>query len=238
MSDLVSRPRKGFSADEAFARWSDSERYKELVELAQTSDLPSLMDADQIIRDPQRRKLFLSKREKLEGEFRKRLLSEEIFASAISEYSDRRDVIHPSFWDLLEISYDLDCLNANGREYKKPEFFTVDCIPLNVRPIPDWLDETLGELGLNIFRHDASYQHISLHGISYVLSPLHANVVSILYQAWLAGEPWRNGKEVLQQAGSTQLKMVDVFKSRGDWRTFIEFDGKKMYRLRMEPPKQ
>jgi hypothetical protein len=236
MSNSVSRPRKGLTADQAFARWSDPEKYKELVVIAETSEVPNIMDMDRKIRDPLRRKEYRSKRDALDDAFRERLLNEEIFASGIYEYGNRREVIHPTLWGMLEIAYELDCIVGMKRTYEKPEFFRLDSIPLNIRPVPDWLDAELGAAGLNAFRYDRDYRHIVLHGIEYSLSPLHAKVVALLHEAWLAGDPWQNGKDILQRAGSTQFKMVDVFKSREDWRALIETDGKSMYRLRMEPP--
>jgi hypothetical protein len=235
---LGSHSRKGLSAKEAFAHWSDPEKFKELVELAETDELSKIVDADIKIRDPERHKRFLGIRQALEKEFQTRLLNEEIFASGVREFADRCEIIHPTLWGLLFVDFDLEHIGGHGRVYENPEFFTIDCIPQNVRPIPEWLEERLGELGLTVFRHDASYQHIVLHGINYVLSPLHAKIVSILHDAWRADDPWKNGKDILERAGSAQLKMIDVFKTRKDWKAFIEFDGKRMYRLRMELPKQ
>jgi hypothetical protein len=128
--------------------------------------------------------------------------------------------------------------NAVGenRKYEKLEFFEPLAIPLNVRSIPEWLADELAASGLNTFRHDPTYRHVWLNGIDFVLGPLHAKVVELLYQAALAGDPWQNGKRILAQAGSTQSKMVDAFKSRQDWKLLIDSDGRGAYRLRLEPP--
>ena len=49
-----------------------------------------------------------------------------------------------------------------------------------------------------------------------------------------AGQPWQNGKQLLSAAGSRSLKMVDVFKSKPEWRELIQSDRRGNYRLRVE----
>jgi len=236
MPSSVQHSRKGLSPDAAFSRWSDPDSYQELVALAGITDLPPLTGSNHRFRDPNDQKKYYAKRTSMETAFRNRLLNADFFASAIDRHASRREVIHPTLWELLHVHYELDEIVGMGRRYESAEFFALDSIPLNVRPIPDWLDAELGAAGLNAFRHDQDFRHIVLHGIEYALSPLHAKVVAVLHQALLNDEPWQPGKDILERAGSQQMKMVDVFKSRADWRAFIDSDAKGMYRLRMDPP--
>jgi hypothetical protein len=56
----------------------------------------------------------------------------------------------------------------------------------------------------------------------------------VLHAAAEAGQPWQNGKALLTTAGSRSLKMVDVFKSKPEWRELIQSDGRGNYRLRFD----
>lgn len=236
MSPLISRPKRGLAPEAALAKWSDAALYKELVALAGTDDLPPAHLCEHVSRDPARQKEYRAKREHVEEAFRTKLQDGEILSSAIPKYSNAREIFDPSLWDLLYVSYELNEVVGGGRRYETPEFFIRTEIPLNVRNIPTWLDTELAAAGLNHFSHDHSYRHIVLNGHQFALSELHAKVVTVLHQAALAGEPWQHGQSVLEKAGSRQLKMVDVFKSRNDWRTFIDSDGKGMYRLKIPEP--
>jgi len=238
MTSLAPDPRRGLSALEAFERWSDPEKLKTLVELAEATSISEIMNPNLKFRDADQRRELIALRDQLEDEFRERLINEEIFASGICESYSKREIIHPTRFELLFIDFSEDLVGGMGQAFEKSEFFTLDSIPLNVRPVPEWLDKKIGAAGLNVFRLNPDYQHFVLHGIEYAVSELHAKIVALLHQAWLANDPWQIGKIVLERAGSKQLKMGDVFKTREDWKAFIEFDGKRMYRLRMEPPKQ
>ncbi|MBR1235585.1 hypothetical protein JQ611_26455 [Bradyrhizobium sp. AUGA SZCCT0182] len=61
--------------------------------------------------------------------------------------------------------------------------------------------------------------------------------VRLLHLARLGdGHGWRNGKQVLELAGSAQFKMNDVLKGRKDGKALIQSDGKGMFRLALEAP--
>jgi hypothetical protein len=144
--------------------------------------------------------------------------------------------MHPSIWEVVEIDYGMfgDATGEN-RKYEKLEFFERVAIPLNVRSIPAWLADELAGEGQDSFRHDPGYRHIWLNGIEFSLGIIHSKVVKILHEAALMGDPWQDGATTLEKAGSEQRKMVDAFKSRKDWRAFIDSDGRGMYRLRLDP---
>lgn len=177
---------------------------------------------------------YTEKREAAEHAFQQKLMDAELLGSGIPEFGNGREVIEPSLWELLEIQYFyFDEAPSEGRKYEKLEFFEISAIPLNIRLIPEWLDGELGARGYVEFRHDRDYRHVSLRGIDYTLSDLHSKIVKLLHQAFLRGEEWQHGVKVLGEAGSRQFKMGDVLKSRDDWQSLIESDGKGMYRLKI-----
>ena len=82
------------------------------------------------------------------------------------------------------------------------------------------------------FSHSPTYREITINGLSITLGPRQADVVRQLHEAVLAGNPWRNGKELLKNAGSESTRMHDLFKSKGaDWSLFIDSDRRGLYRL-------
>ncbi|KGL03134.1 hypothetical protein OIU14_08150 [Thalassobacter stenotrophicus] len=92
-------------------------------------------------------------------------------------------------------------------------------------------DEKTPEQG---FIYTAGYREVRCRGICFQLGAIQAEVVRALHSAAEAGEPWQNGKTILTLAGSRSLKMVDVFKSKPDWRELIQSDRRGNYRLRFE----
>jgi hypothetical protein len=226
MSIVAARPKTGLVPQVALERSSDQEVYAELVALC--GEHPALP----IEAGPGGR--YTEKREAAEHAFQQKLMDAELLGSGIPEFGNGREVIEPSLWELLEIQYFyFDEARSEGRKYEKVEFFEISAIPLNIRLIPEWLDGELGARGYVEFRHDRDYRHVSLRGIDYTLSDLHSKIVKLLHQAFLRGEEWQHGVKVLGEAGSRQFKMGDVLKSRDDWQSLIESDGKGMYRLKI-----
>jgi hypothetical protein len=43
--------------------------------------------------------------------------------------------------------------------------------------------------------------------------------------------PWRDGKRLLCDVGSTTLRLADLFKRRPVWRQLVQADGKGSYRF-------
>ncbi|MGE5534107.1 MAG: hypothetical protein ACM3W7_01190 [Acidobacteriota bacterium] len=238
MSTLMFRPKRGLAPAKALARWSDPALYAELVRLAGTDNLPPTNLCGNVIRDPAREKEYQIKRRSLEDAFRVLLQNDVVRSSAIPEYGEAREILNPSVWDLLWVDYEFEEAVGKGRTYFALEFFERTEIPQNVKSIPAWLDTELAAAGMNVFRHTQAYRHVMLHGLEFALSELHAKIVKILHKAFLDDphDAWRRGVDVLEEAGSIQLKMSDVFKSREDWKLLIESDGKGMYRLKMEAP--
>ncbi len=129
-------------------------------------------------------------------------------------------------WDVLEVYYDSDSIGGNGMVFEEAEFFEPNVIPLNIRPpYPEWLNTQPA------FVHDADYRHVTIHGVKFVLSPMRARIVKVLDEARLRGAPWLDGKRLLSKVGSTESKMINVFKGESRWRKLIDSDGKGGYRL-------
>lgn len=82
-----------------------------------------------------------------------------------------------------------------------------------------------------MFSVSNGYQEVRCDGIAFRLGAIQAEVVRILHEAALAGDPWQDGKTILQTAGSRSLKMSDVFKSQKQWRRLIQSNQRGQYRL-------
>lgn len=237
MSMMTSRPKRGLDPDGALKKWSGDARFAQLVQLSGTAEPPSEDRAHVIIRDPRVLRDYQNCRAAAEKDFYDQLSDAQIIGSGIADGGHGRIPIDPTLWDILEIDYEFYEANGEDRSFKKVEFFALSAVPLNIRTIPKWLDDLLGQQGYNSFRHTEDYRHVCLHGIDYVLSPLLAKIVRILHLARLEdGHGWRNGKQVLELAGSAQLKMSDALKDRKDSKALIQSDGKGMFRLALEPP--
>ena len=82
------------------------------------------------------------------------------------------------------------------------------------------------------FTHSHGYREVTINGHRISLGARQADVVRQLHEAALAGNPWRNGKELLRNAGSESNRMHDLFKSkRLEWPLLIESDRRGLYRL-------
>ena len=75
------------------------------------------------------------------------------------------------------------------------------------------------------------YRDVAINGHSFTLGDCQAAVVRILHDAARAGTPWKHGKVVLAQAGSSCTRMADLFKSQPRWRVLIASDRRGRYRL-------
>ena len=87
-------------------------------------------------------------------------------------------------------------------------------------------------------RHDqafswtADYAEVSLNGEVYLFTGyIQRNVIRILHQAADNDQPWQSGKVVLDDAGSTDVKMRNLFRRHPGWGTLIVSNGHGLYRL-------
>ena len=79
------------------------------------------------------------------------------------------------------------------------------------------------------------YSEVYVSGLIFKLGSVQSRVVRQLHKAALTGEPWCNGKTVLEAAGSACTRLADLFKSQRHWRELIESDGRGRYRLLVPP---
>lgn len=83
------------------------------------------------------------------------------------------------------------------------------------------------------FLHRDDYAEVVLNGEIFRLGPLQASVVRALHDASHTANPWRPGKELLTNCNAQTLRMVDLFKTKPNWRTLIASDGRGYYRLNL-----
>jgi hypothetical protein len=86
------------------------------------------------------------------------------------------------------------------------------------------------------YQHAADFSEVTVDGRSYHFRGVQAGVVQRLYQLAAEGKPWVPGKQLLHDAGSRSLRVVDVFKRHPDWRDLIASDGGGLYRLKLDIP--
>jgi hypothetical protein len=235
MSAMANRPKRGLDPDSAFKKWTGTETFALLVELAGVAEPPSTGRAHAIMRDAEKLRDYQKLRAAAEEALTEKLTEAQIIASGIPEGGSGRIPIDPSLWDILEIDYEFWQAIGEHHKFEKLEFFELSAVPVNIRATPKWLDDLLGEQGYSHFRHTKDYRHIWLHGIRYDLSPLWAAIVRVLHDARREdGYGWCNGKRTLGLAGTTQTKMSDVLKTRSDSESIIESDRRGMYRLAID----
>lgn len=75
------------------------------------------------------------------------------------------------------------------------------------------------------------FENFTYQGRTYRFTPTQARVLAFLFEAGQSGKPWQRGKVALTAAGSSSLKMGDLFKRQPEWRDIVEHDGRGSYRL-------
>ena len=83
------------------------------------------------------------------------------------------------------------------------------------------------------FLHRNNYAEVVLNGEVFRLGLLQAAIVRELHQASQSENPWRHGKELLANSKAHTIRMVDLFKTKRNWRTMIASDGRGYYRLNL-----
>jgi len=86
----------------------------------------------------------------------------------------------------------------------------------------------------SVFSQRNDFSEVTLGDRTYTLGPIQAQVVRILYEAATTASPWRHGKLVLAEAGSSCTRMADLFKTQPDWRMLIQSDRRGKYRLNIQ----
>ncbi len=87
--------------------------------------------------------------------------------------------------------------------------------------------------GQGPFTHTADYSEVTLNGQPFFFDgQIQREVIHILHQASNNEQPWQSGKLVLYEAGSTNAKMINLFRNHPGWGVLIESNGRGRYRLR------
>lgn len=81
--------------------------------------------------------------------------------------------------------------------------------------------------------HTADFSEVVVGGRAFRFRGVQATVVRLLHESAGEGKPWASGKQLLRDAGSHSVRLVDVFKRHPDWRDLIESDGCGAYRLKL-----
>ncbi len=78
---------------------------------------------------------------------------------------------------------------------------------------------------------DPSFKKICFGGQKYNFGDMQASILRQLYDAAIQGEPWQNGKRLLEKAGSQSFTLSNIFKRNPMWRQIIISDERGSYRL-------
>jgi len=79
--------------------------------------------------------------------------------------------------------------------------------------------------------HNDDFSKVCVAGQWHSFGPKQAAVLRLLKLASEADDPWRDGKRLLADIGSTTLRLADLFKRRPVWRQLVQADGKGSYRF-------
>jgi hypothetical protein len=79
--------------------------------------------------------------------------------------------------------------------------------------------------------HNEDFSKVYVAGEWHSFGPKQAAVLRLLKHASDANDPWRDGKRLLGDIGSTTLRLADLFKRRSVWRQLVQADGKGSYRF-------
>ena len=83
------------------------------------------------------------------------------------------------------------------------------------------------------FTHTADYSEVTLNGETYLFTGfVQREVIRFLHEAVNNDPPWQPGKAVLYEAGSTNAKMINLFRDHPCWGILIESNRRGLYRLR------
>lgn len=78
------------------------------------------------------------------------------------------------------------------------------------------------------------YTKFTYRGKEYVFAFIQSRIVKQLYEAAHNGTIWVYGKTLLKNAGSSSIRLCEVFKRRQDWTDIIKGNKQGLYRLYLE----
>jgi hypothetical protein len=79
--------------------------------------------------------------------------------------------------------------------------------------------------------HNEDFTKVCVAGEWHSFEPKQAAVLRLLKLASDSDDPWRDGKRLLGDIGSTTLRIADLSKRRSVWRQLVQADGRGSYRL-------
>jgi len=86
--------------------------------------------------------------------------------------------------------------------------------------------------GTSLINSNPDFREVTLGGETHYFGEMQAEILRRLYEAAQRGEPWQNGKRLLQEVGSESFSLSNVFKHKPIWREFIHSNKRGAYRLR------
>lgn len=75
------------------------------------------------------------------------------------------------------------------------------------------------------------FRHVIFKERDYSFGVIQSSIIKRLYYSAMEGDPWQNGKRLLQDAGSETFTLKDIFKRQPYWRELIISDSRGLYRL-------
>lgn len=84
-----------------------------------------------------------------------------------------------------------------------------------------------------IFRHAPDFRSVRHRGTLYAFSPSQAQVVRVLWEAYLNGTPSVGQETLLEQAGCESRRLRDLFRDHPAWDRLIVSTDKRAFRLRL-----
>ncbi|HHK74719.1 MAG TPA: response regulator [Rhizobiales bacterium] len=85
------------------------------------------------------------------------------------------------------------------------------------------------------FSHSEDYSQVTLNGEVFMFTgEIQQNVIRLLHEAVLRGQPWQSGKDILYKAGSKTMRMGDLLCRHRCWGKLVLSDERGKYRLIIE----
>ena len=106
---------------------------------------------------------------------------------------------------------------------------TLDCRELNIANDLQYMSKAR-KCGKR-FAHENNFRMVKLGDDIFHFGDVQAAVIKALYEARNHDQPWIHVKQLLHGAGSSSMRMTDVFKTQKDWRKLIQGNGKGYYQL-------
>lgn len=245
------RPARGLQLEEALERWSAPGAYAAMREYwdarVTVSGRAGFDPSPEVLRHQE----FKRRREPIEEALLEMLRAGKLAASAVREDSlNPRIVVDPEVFGGMWIDYEFAEIVGGGNRLTRPEIFSPDAIPLNVRAIPDWYAQAFGNAPggqpanpapvpaehRSVFTHSKDYRVVTLHGVRFSLTQSQARIVRRLHEAHVEGTLWVHSRDLLASVHFSSDKVAQIFRRHKDphWQTLIESDRKGMYRLKID----